>query len=480
MTDETINSLCTAGKSCPGCQLKNLTYSEQLLLKRREAQKELGGLCKISDIIASPWVFEYRNKADALFFEDKNKNIRWGIYRSSDGNCTAAQNCAIHPKEADAIFNDLALLLKSFKIKIYNAKSKTGFFRYAMVRKAFSSEQIMLVLVTREGELPKERSFINALIKKHPEITTVVQNIYCGDTAIMLGTKEKILFGNGYIEEELCSKKFRISPRSFFQINTLQAQNLYSKAKEFASLNENSVFLDAYCGTGTIGIVASQSGAHGFGVEINSAAVEDAKMNAEINGEKNIEFICGDAGDFAENYAKNGGHFDAVFVDPPRRGCSEKFLQSLVLTQPSKIVYVSCNVKTLARDARFLKKNGYKIKKALLFDMFPHTNHVETVVLLVRNISTKDYVTVEVRPEELELGSLKTHGTYEEIKSYVLNKYGFKISTLNISQVKRKCGLDVGESYNKPKKQDSKVPNCPPEKEKAIMDALKHFGMIKT
>ena len=289
MTDETINSLCTAGKSCPGCQLKNLTYSEQLLLKRREAQKELGGLCKISDIIASPWVFEYRNKADALFFEDKNKNIRWGIYRSSDGNCTAAQNCAIHPKEADAIFNDLALLLKSFKIKIYNAKSKTGFFRYAMVRKAFSSEQIMLVLVTREGELPKERSFINALIKKHPEITTVVQNIYCGDTAIMLGTKEKILFGNGYIEEELCSKKFRISPRSFFQINTLQAQNLYSKAKEFASLNENSVFLDAYCGTGTIGIVASQSGARGFGVEINSAAVEDAKINAEINGEKSIE-----------------------------------------------------------------------------------------------------------------------------------------------------------------------------------------------
>lgn len=385
MTDEKINSLCTAGKSCPGCQLKNLTYSEQLFLKRREAQKELGGLCKISDIIASPWVFEYRNKADALFFEDKNKNIRWGIYRSSDGNCTAAQNCAIHPKEADAIFNDLALLLKSFKIKIYNAKSKTGFFRYAMVRKAFSSEQIMLVLVTREGELPKERSFINALIKKHPEITTVVQNIYCGDTAIMLGTKEKILFGNGYIEEELCSKKFRISPRSFFQINTLQAQNLYSKAKEFASLNENSVFLDAYCGTGTIGIVASQSGAHGFGVEINSAAVEDAKINAEVNGEKNIEFICGDAGDFAENYAKNGGHFDAVFVDPPRRGCSEKFLQSLVLTQPSKIVYVSCNVKTLARDARFLKKNGYKIKKALLFDMFPHTNHVETVVLMSRS-----------------------------------------------------------------------------------------------
>ena len=198
----------------------------------------------------------------------------------------------------------------------------------------------------------------------------------------MLGTKEKILFGNGYIEEELCSKKFRISPRSFFQINTLQAQNLYSKAKEFASLNENSVFLDAYCGTGTIGIVASQSGARGFGVEINSAAVEDAKINAEVNGEKNIEFICGDAGDFAENYAKNGGHFDAVFVDPPRRGCSEKFLQSLVLTQPSKIVYVSCNVKTLARDARSLKKNGYKIKKALLFDMFPHTNHVETVVLM--------------------------------------------------------------------------------------------------
>lgn len=382
MTAETINSLCSAGKGCSGCQLKNLTYPEQLLLKRREAQKELGGLCKISQIVASPQIFEYRNKADALFFEDKSKNIHWGIYRSSDGNCTAAQKCVIHPKEADSIFNDLALLIKSFKMKIYNAKTQTGFFRFAMVRKASSTKEIMLVLVTHDGEFPKERSFVNALIKKHPEITTVVQNIYCGDTAIMLGTEQKILHGNGYIEEELCSKRFRVSPRSFFQINSLQAQNLYAKAKELASLSESSVFLDAYCGTGTIGIIASQSGARGLGVEINSAAIEDAKINAEINGVKNIEFICGDAGDFAENYAKKGGRFDAVFVDPPRKGCSLKFLQSLVLTEPSKIIYISCNVKTFARDTRYLKKNGYKIKKAVLFDMFPHTNHTECIALI--------------------------------------------------------------------------------------------------
>lgn len=385
MSNETINSLCTSGKSCPGCQLKNLIYSKQLALKQLKVQKELSGLCKAEKIVPSPKIYGYRNKADAVFFEDKNKNIRWGIYRSSDGNCTAAQKCVIHPDEADSIFNDIALALKSFKIKIYNAKKQTGFFRFAMVRKAFATGKIMLVLVTREGEFPKERSFVNALIKKHPEIATVVQNIYCGDAVIMLGAEQKILFGDGYIEEELCSKKFRISARSFFQINTLQSQNLYIKAKEFASLNENSVFLDAYCGTGTIGIIASQSGACGYGVEINPSAIEDAKINAKINEEKNIEFICGDAGDFAESYAKNGGHFDAVFVDPPRRGCSIKFLRSLVLTEPSKIVYVSCNIETFARDARYLKKNGYKIKKAVPFDMFPHTNHTECVALISKS-----------------------------------------------------------------------------------------------
>lgn len=379
MEEKTVNSLCAAAGRCSGCQLNNLPYSQQLRLKQSKVNRLFYGLIMPEKIVPSPKELRYRNKQTAVFFEDRKKEIRWGIYQSSTGGFCAVSQCLLQNEAADGIFNTLAQLLKSFKIKIYNSESKTGFFRSAMIRTSESTGELMIVLVTAEGEFPKERSFVNALIKKHSEITCIVRSIYTGDAVVMTGEKEEILFGDGYITDEILGRKFRVSAHSFYQINPLQTVQLYSEAISMAALKEGESFLDAYCGTGTIGIIAAKSGGVGTGVEINPSAVEDAKKNAEINGVENISFFCGDAGAVIE---KSEEKYDAVFIDPPRAGCSRKFLSSVIKGKPERIVYVSCNPETQVRDIRILMKNGYKIKKAVPFDMFPQTGHIEMVTLM--------------------------------------------------------------------------------------------------
>ncbi|MBQ8783632.1 MAG: 23S rRNA (uracil(1939)-C(5))-methyltransferase RlmD [Clostridia bacterium] len=476
MKTNTINAICTASRKCSGCQLKNLTYSEQLKLKQSKVNKALAGICNVERIVPAPAEFRYRNKASAVFFEDRSKTVRWGIYQSAKGEVAAVSQCLIQPEIADEIFNTLALLIKSFKIKIYNHQTKKGFLRSATVRIAPSTEQIMVTLVTSNGDFSKERQFVNALIKRHSEITTVVRSVYTGDAVIMNGEEEMTLYGDGYIEDKLCGKVFRISSRSFYQINSLQTQALYQKAIELASLDESSTFLDAYCGTGTIGIIASQNAKSAVGVEVNSAAVEDAKINARLNGADNMEFVCGDAGAYLEKESKKGNTFDVVFTDPPREGCSLKFLKSLCVAKPKKIVYVSCNPETQARDLRYLVKNGYEIKSATPFDMFPQTGHIETVVQLVRKIPDT-HIDFEISLDEFDLTASEAKATYQEIKDYVLDKFGLKVSSLYISQVKTKCGIIERENYNKGEGK-SRVPQCTPEKEKAIINAFRHFKMI--
>lgn len=382
MKTKIVNTICTASGKCSGCQLKNLTYPEQLKLKQSKANKALAGICNVDRIVPAPAEFRYRNKASAVFFEDRSKTVRWGIYQSAKGEVAAVEKCFLQPETADEIFNTLALLVKSFKVKIYNHQSKKGFLRSATVRFAEFTGQVMVTLVTTQEDFPKEKQFVNALIKRHGNITTVVRSIYTGNAVIMNGEKETTLYGDGYIEDTLCEKLFRISSRSFYQINPCQTQQLYLKAVELAELDENSTFLDAYCGTGTIGIIASQKAKNGVGVEVNSSAVEDAKINGELNGVANMNFVCADAGAYLEKECRKGNAFDVVFTDPPRAGCSIKFLKSLCVAKPKKIVYVSCNPETLARDIRFLRKNGYKIGSATPFDMFPQTGHIECVVQL--------------------------------------------------------------------------------------------------
>ena len=332
----------------------------------------------------------------------------------------------------------------------------------------------MVVLVTSGPIFPAKNNFVKALRKEHPDITTIVHNINPYQTSLVLGERENVLYGTGKIEDGLCGLTFRISPRSFYQINPVQTEVLYNTAMEYAGMTGSEKVIDAYCGTGTIGLVASKRAGEVIGVELNRDAVHDAIANAKRNGIKNVRFFCDDAGEFMLGMAQDGEKADIVFMDPPRAGSDECFLSSLVTLAPKKIVYISCNPETQQRDLRFLTKRGYKVEKIQPVDMFPHTNHVETVVLLSRETNP---LTVEVRME-VETGEVKEHPTYKRIQEYVQEKYGFKVHTAYIAEVKRMVGLDMHKAPNAVEQRKHEYHPCPPEKVEAIKDALRHFGLI--
>ena len=381
---------------------------------------------------------------------------------------------------ADKIIVAVRKMLKSFKLTTYDEDKQRGFLRHILVKRGFATNEVMLVLVTGTPVFPSKNNFVKAITKQFPEIKTVVQNINPYRTNLVLGDVQKVLYGKGYIEDILCGCKFRISPKSFYQINPVQTEVLYNKAIEFANLKGKETVLDTYCGIGTIGIVAAKHGAgEVIGVELNKDAVKDAVQNARANNLKNIRFYQGDAGEFMEAVAEESEKPDVVFMDPPRAGSDEKFLSSLIKMSPKTVVYISCNPETLARDLAYIDKNStYKIQKIQPVDMFPHTAHIETVVLLSKGEIDSKKVRVEFSLEDMDMSGFQKGATYEQIKAYVLEHTGLKVSSLYISQIKRKCGLDVGQNYNLSKKEDAKVPKCPPEKEAAIRDALKYFQMI--
>ena len=351
--------------------------------------------------------------------------------------------------------------------------------RHVLVKRGFATGQVMVVLVTGTPVFTAKKHFVEKLRELHPEITTILQNVNDKRTSLVLGEREKVLYGPGYIVDELCGCRFRISAKSFYQINPAQTEVLYNKAMEFAGLSGREKVLDAYCGIGTIGLVAAKHGAgQVLGVELNPDAVKDAIQNARENGMKNAWFTCGDAGAFLEEAALERERWDVVFMDPPRAGASREFLTALCACAPKRVVYISCDPETLSRDLGVLQANHYKIEQIQPVDMFPHTQHIETVVLLSKGEIDSKKVRVEFSLEEMDMSGFQKGATYEQIKAYVLEKYGLKVSSLYISQVKRKCGLDVGKNYNLSKKADAKVPQCPSEKEAAIMEALKYFSMI--
>ena len=336
----------------------------------------------------------------------------------------------------------------------------------------------MVVLVTASPVFPSKNNFVKALRKVHPEITTVVQNINDRGTSMVLGTRDVVLYGKGFIEDKLCGCTFRISAQSFYQVNPVQTEILYQKAIEAAGLTGKETVLDAYCGIGTIGLIAASKAKQVTGVELNKEAVRDAIKNAKRNQTKNITFYCEDAGEFMLKMAAEDQQLDVVFMDPPRSGSSEVFLDCLAKLAPKKVVYVSCNPETLARDLRILKKKGYQMQEAWPVDMFPFCDHVETVVLLSKGEVDSKKIRVEFSLEDMDMSEFQDGATYPQIKEYVLEHTGLKVSNLYISQIKRKCGIGVGKNYNLPKSEDSRQPQCPPEKEKAIREAFKYFGMI--
>lgn len=379
-----IDLKCPHRKKCGGCQIQNLTYEKQLSFKQVKVIKLLGKYHHVNEIIGMDCPYHYRNKVQAAFGERKGEIIS-GVYQSSTHNIVPVDSCLIEDEKADEIIVTIRKLLKSFKLRAFNDVTMKGFLRHVLIKRGFSSGEIMVVLVTAFMEFPKESQFVNALLSRHPEITTVVQNVNNKFTSLILGEESRVLYGNGYIEEDLCGFRFRISPKAFYQINPTQTEVLYNKAIDFAELTGKERVLDAYCGTGTIGIIASPKAGKVVGVELNPDAVKDAKVNAELNNVNNIEFFEDDAGKFMVRAARKGEKYDVVIMDPPRAGASLEFLRCLVDLAPEKIVYVSCNPETLARDLSFLTRKGYRVRKIQPVDMFPHTEHVETVCMLIKN-----------------------------------------------------------------------------------------------
>ncbi len=375
-------SPCPVYKKCGGCQMQNLPYDRQLLHKQSVVKRLCGKFGKVNKIIGMENPYHYRNKVQAAFGQDKRGNIISGVYQSGSHRIVSVDSCQLEDKIADEIIVFIRKLMPSFHMNAYNPYTKKGFLRHILVKRGFTTNEIMVVLVTGNPAFPGKNNFLKALLKQFPAITTVIQNINNGPTSLVLGKQEKVLFGKGYITDELCGMRFRISAASFYQINPVQTEVLYGLAIKEAGLTPKSTLLDAYCGVGTIGLAASPYCGFVTGVELNPDAVRDAIANAKENGVKNARFVCGDAGEFMEELAQNGEQVDVVMMDPPRAGSSRKFIESLCTLAPKRVVYVSCNPETLARDLHYLTQGGYQVKSITPVDMFPHTSHVETVCSL--------------------------------------------------------------------------------------------------
>ena len=375
---------CPYSKKCGGCQFVDVPYDKQLKKKQQNLQELLGEFGKLEPIIGMEHPDHYRNKVHAVFGLDQKHRPIAGVYEEKTHRVVDVESCFLENQKSTGIIRTIKNMIRSFKIKTYDEDTGYGLLRHVLVRTGFQTGQIMVVLVLGSPILPSKNNFVKALLKEHPEITTIVVNVNNRNTSMVLGDKEQVIYGKGYIEDVLYGKTFKISPKSFYQVNPVQTEKLYGTAIEYAGLTGKETILDAYCGIGTIGMIASDKAKRVIGVELNSDAVRDARTNAKINKIENIELYNKDAGEFMVQLAEQGEKIDVVFMDPPRAGSDEAFLSSVVKCSPERIVYVSCNSETLARDLKYLTKNGYRVKKMRGCDMFPHTSHTETVVQLSR------------------------------------------------------------------------------------------------
>lgn len=376
--------VCPVTSRCGGCQWIDKDYQEQLTAKETRFRKLMEPFCRPEPIIGMEKPEHYRNKVHAVFGEDRKHNVISGIYEEKSHRIVPVDSCLIENRKADEIIVSVRGLLRSFKIRPYNEDTGYGLLRHVLVRTAQATGEIMVVLVLSSPVLPSKNNFVKALLKLHPEITTIVVNVNDRSTSMVLGEREQVIYGKGYIEDRLCGKTFRISPKSFYQVNPIQAEKLYGKVTEYAGLTGKEVVVDAYCGTGTIGMVAADRAGRVIGVELNPGAVRDARCNAKSNKVKNIEFYQGDAGKLLCEMAEQRERVDLVLMDPPRSGSSEEFLDSVAKLGVGRVVYVSCNPDTLVRDLKYLRGRGYAVKRCVAVDMFPFTENTECCVLLER------------------------------------------------------------------------------------------------
>lgn len=375
---------CSVSKKCGSCQYQGVPYKEQLAAKQKRMKKLLGKFANVKPIIGMDDPFYYRNKVHAVFDRDKKGNIICGTYEAKTHKVVPIEECMIEDKISQEIIRTIRDMLKSFRIKTYDEDTGYGLLRHVLVKRGFSTDEIMVVLVIGSPIFPSKNNFVKALRKKYPQITTVVLNVNDKKTSMVLGERDIVIYGKGYIRDTLCGCTFRISPQSFYQVNPVQTESLYKTAIEYAGLGRKETVIDAYCGIGTIGLVAAKRAKNVIGVELNPDAVRDARINAKENKITNARFYQGDAGEFMENMAENGEHADVVFMDPPRTGSDKKFMSSVIKLNPSRIVYISCGPETLARDLEYLTKHGYDVRKIQPVDMFSFTDHCENICLLTK------------------------------------------------------------------------------------------------
>ena len=475
-----VAPICAIYDKCGGCQLQHLDYMAQLKAKRQQVIDAITRIGKQSDVYVEPTIgaatpWNYRNKMQFPIGKQKGKTII-GCFAQGSHQIIDTTDCHIQKEGNNEVVNAIREIINKLNIPVYNEDKHSGVLRHVVGRVGKKGD-IMVVIVTASDKMPREKEFVKMLRAKLPKVVSIQQNIQTYRNNVIMGRDTKLLWGKPTILDNIGRLSFHISPRSFFQVNTEQAEVLYNKALEFADLHGEETVIDAYCGTGTITLFLAQKAREVYGIEIVKPAIQDAKKNARDNNVRNAEFIVGDATVIMPKLYRQGIRANVVVVDPPRAGCTEVVLETFANMKPEKIVYVSCNPASLARDMAVLAKLGYKAKKVQPVDMFPNTSHVETVVLLSK-LNTKQHIEVELNLDELDLTSAESKATYEEIKEYVFEHTGLKVSHLYIAQVKQKYGIIERENYNKPKSENARQPKCPPEKEAAIIDALRYFGMI--
>lgn len=488
-----VEAKCLVARQCGGCQIQELSYEKQLSFKDKKVRdnlKRIGGFSPeeldevMEPICGMEEPFYYRNKAQFPFGTDKEGHIVTGFYAGRTHQIIQNTECALGVKQNKEILEMIVDFMNTHHITTYDETTGKGLLRHVLIRYGFRTGEIMVCLVINGDSIPNSEKLVDSLCQILG-MTSITLNVNRERTNVILGREVKVLWGQGYITDYIGNIRYQISPLSFYQVNPVQTENLYRLALEYAGLHGNEIVWDLYCGIGTISLFLAQKAKQVYGVEIIPQAIEDAKKNAALNEIENAEFFVGKAEEvlpqYYENYKQEHGgekaYADVIVVDPPRKGCDETLLATMVQMQPERIVYVSCDSATLARDLKYLCENGYELKKVRAVDMFPNTVHVETVVKLVRK-NPDAYIDITVDMDELDLTASEAKATYQEIKDYIFEKHGVKVSSLYIARIKEKYGIIERENYNKTKSEDARQPQCPMEKEKLIEEALRHFKMI--
>ena len=479
-----IEPACPVARQCGGCQLQAMSYESQLKFKENKVYNNLRRIGGFTDIpflpimgMDEPW--RYRNKAQFPFGRNKNGEIVTGFYAGRTHDIIPQEDCLLGVEENKKILESIKEYMIENHVAPYEEETHQGLIRHALIRKGFKTGELMVCVIINGKKLPHSEKLVEKLCR-FDGMTSISYSINTDKTNVILGKELVNLYGPGYITDYIGDVKYRISPLSFYQVNPVQTEKLYGTALEYAGLTGGEVVWDLYCGIGTISLFLAQKAKKVYGVEIVPQAIDDARENAKLNGLDNVEFFVGKAEEvLPEQYEKNKVYADVIVVDPPRKGCDEQCLNTIVTMAPKRVVYVSCDSATLARDLKMLCEKGYEVEKVRCCDMFGWTTHIETVCLLSKLHEVKHHVNVMMDMDELDITAAESKATYEEIKAYVAEyNDGMKVSNLYIAQDKAKYGIIERENYNKAKSDDARQPKCPKEKEEAIVEALRYFQMI--